>query len=126
MIVIIAIIIIGTIMRIGHTGATCKSTIETTARTTSSELGNRGTTGDGATSIPTAKRDAMTGAKKDRRAVKGGEGRCIAASSPLLPLNFSNVVQQQHGCAINLRTNPFNYLHDNWHLSYESYITGKY
>src|ERR1700676_343945 len=107
MIVIIAIIIIGTIMRIGHTGATCKSTIETTARTTSSVLGNRGTTGDGATSIPTAKRDAMTGAKRDRRTVKGGEGRCVAASSPWLPLNFSNVVQQQHACSHKLQNKSF-------------------
>jgi hypothetical protein len=72
MILTIAIIIIGMTAKIGHTGATCKNAIEITALTTTSEPETKETTGSGATSIPIAKRDAMTGTKRDRPTVKGG------------------------------------------------------
>jgi hypothetical protein len=94
MILIIAIIIIGMTAKTGHTGATCENAIEITALTTTSEPETRETTGSGATSIPIAKRDAMTGTKRDRPTVKGGERRYILAFSPLLPLTFPKVGQQ--------------------------------
>jgi hypothetical protein len=83
MILAIATIITGTIMKIGRTGLIWWNDTGPIARTTSSEPETRETTGSGVTSIPTAKRDAMTGAKRDRPTVGGKrEGRCIAASSP--------------------------------------------
>ena len=94
MILTTAIIIIGMTAKIGHTGATCKNAIEITALTTTSEPETRETTGSGATSIPIAKRDAMTGTKRDRPTVKGGGARYILAFSPLLPLTFPEVGQQ--------------------------------
>jgi hypothetical protein len=74
MILTIATTIIGMTAKIGHTGATCKNAIEITALTTSSEPETRETIGNGVTNIPTAKRDAMIGAKRDRPTVKGGGG----------------------------------------------------
>jgi hypothetical protein len=82
MILAIATTTIGTIMKIGHTGLIWWSDTGLIARTTSSEPETRETTGSGATSIPTAMRDAMTGAKRDRPTLKGGGGCCILAFSP--------------------------------------------
>src|SRR6202011_2891871 len=75
MILTIAIIIIGMTAKIGHTGATCKNAIEITALTTTSEPETRETTGSGATSIPIAKRDAMTGTMTGTRERKRPEKR---------------------------------------------------
>jgi hypothetical protein len=66
MIVTIATIIIGTIMKIGRTGLIWWNATGLTARTTSSGPETKGITGSGATIILTAMRDAMTGAKRDR------------------------------------------------------------
>jgi hypothetical protein len=84
MILTTVITIIGMTGKIMPTGATWWSTIEVIVLTTSNEPETRETTGSGGTSIPTAKKDVMTDAKRDRPDVKGGESRCIPAFSPLL------------------------------------------
>jgi len=78
MIVIIVTIIIGTTVKIMHTGGTWWSIIELTGRTTISEPGISATIGSGGTNIPTAKRDT----KRDKFRVSVTVGETVMDASP--------------------------------------------